>query len=155
MSIPFFDKKHFGQKRILWVKKNWTPSPRVSLSRFQGPVSCKLGHLKVKTRQSGPPHTSMNMNFTISEHYFVSQIYQSPKRTCIRFFGCQHWTAEFKGITQPVLFMIFFYDFVTPQKRNMSEGCRLFTLEMAVQSLGNRDFTFRWFQPNMNTGKNH
>ena len=32
------------------------------------------------------------------------------------FVGCQRWTPEFKGITQPVLFMIFFYDFVTPQK---------------------------------------
>ena len=35
---------------------------------------------------------------------------------------------------QPVLFMIFFLDFVTPQKRNMSERCWLFTLNMAVQS---------------------
>ena len=50
--------------------------------------------------------------------------------------------------------MIFFYDFVTPQKRNISEGCLLFTLKMAVRSLGNRDFTFRWFQPNVITGKN-
>ena len=50
------------------------------------------------------------------------------------FVGCQRWTAEFKGITQPVLFMIFFYDFITPQKRNMSEGCSLFTLKMTVQS---------------------
>ena len=45
------------------------------------------------------------------------------------FVGCQHWTAEFKGITQPVFLRIFFYDFVTPQKRKMSEGCSLFTLK--------------------------
>ena len=59
------------------------------------------------------------------------------------FVGCQRWTAEFKGITWPMLFMIFFSDFVTPKKRNMSEGCWVFTLKMAVQSLGNMDFTFR------------
>ena len=29
---------------------------------------------------------------------------------------CQHWIVEFKGIMQPVLFMIVFSDFVTPQK---------------------------------------
>ena len=33
-----------------------------------------------------------------------------------------------------MLFMIFFSDFVTPKKRNMSKGCWLFTLKMAVQS---------------------
>ena len=36
---------------------------------------------------------------------------------------CQRWIVEFKGIMNPLLFMIFFKDFVTPQKRNMSEGC--------------------------------
>ena len=51
--------------------------------------------------------------------------------------------------------MICFKDFVIPQKRNMSEGFWLFTLKMAVQSLRNRDSTFRGFQPNVNTGKNH
>ena len=51
--------------------------------------------------------------------------------------------------------MIFYLDFATPQKRNMSEGCWLFTLKMEVQSLANRDFTFRSFQPNGNTGKKH
>ena len=75
--------------------------------------------------------------------------------TQLGFVGSQHWTAEFKKITKPVLFMIFFKDFVTPQKRNMSEGYWLFPLKMAVQSLGNRDSTFRGFQPNVNTGKNH
>ena len=35
----------------------------------------------------------------------------------------------------------FIYDFVTPQKRDMSEGYWLFTLKMAVQSLGDRDST--------------
>ena len=63
---------------------------------------------------------------------------------------CQRWIIEFKGV---MLYMIFFFDFVTPQKHTMSEECWLFTLKMAVQSLGNRDFTFRWFQPNMNKGK--
>ena len=29
---------------------------------------------------------------------------------------CQRWIVEFKGIMRPVLFMIFFSDFVTPQK---------------------------------------
>ena len=43
------------------------------------------------------------------------------KRTSIRF--CQRWTVKFKGTMQPVLFMIFFSDFVTPKKRTMSEGC--------------------------------
>ena len=52
---------------------------------------------------------------------------------------CQRWIVEFKGITQPVLFMIFFSDFVNTQKRTLSEG-----------SLGNR-----WFQPNVNTCKKH
>ena len=60
-------------------------------------------------------------------------------------------------LTQPIwpsmTFIIFFLDFVPPQKRNMCEGCWLFTLKMAVQSLGNRNFTFRWFQPIVNTGK--
>ena len=56
---------------------------------------------------------------------------------------CQRWIVEFKGIMQPVLFMIFFLDFVTPQKRTMSNGCWLFTLKMTVQSIGNRDLTFR------------
>ena len=50
---------------------------------------------------------------------------------------------------QPVLFIIFFSDFVTPQKRTMPEGCCLFTLKMTVQNLGNRDFTVSWFQPNV------
>ena len=35
----------------------------------------------------------------------------------------------------------------------MSEGFWLFTLKMAVQSLRNRDSTFRGFQPNVSTGK--
>ena len=52
------------------------------------------------------------------------------------FVGCQRWTVEFKRITLSVLVMIFLYDFVTPKKSNMSEGCWLFTLKMAVQSLG-------------------
>ena len=56
---------------------------------------------------------------------------------------CQRWIVEFNGIMQPVLFMIFFSDFVSPQKRTMCEGCWLFPLKMTVQSLGNRDFTFR------------
>ena len=63
---------------------------------------------------------------------------------------CQRWIVEFKGITEPVLFMIFFSDFVTLQKRTMSKGCWLFTLKMTVQYLRNRDFTFRGFQPNKN-----
>ena len=33
--------------------------------------------------------------------------------TQLGFVGSQHWTAEFKKITKPVLFMIFFKDFVT------------------------------------------
>ena len=36
---------------------------------------------------------------------------------------CQCWKVEFKGITEPVLFMILFSDFVTPQKNTMSDGC--------------------------------
>ena len=35
----------------------------------------------------------------------------------------------------------------------MSKGCWLFTLKITVQSLGNRDFTFRCFLPNVNTDK--
>ena len=35
---------------------------------------------------------------------------------------CQRWRVEFKGIMQPVVFMIFFSYFVTPQKCTMSEG---------------------------------
>ena len=35
----------------------------------------------------------------------------------LRVYLCQRWIVEFKGIMQPVLFMIFFLDFVTPQKR--------------------------------------
>ena len=66
---------------------------------------------------------------------------------------CQCWKVEFKGITEPVLFMILFSDFVTPQKCTMSEGCWLSTLNIKVQSLGNRDLIFRWFQPNLNTCK--
>ena len=54
---------------------------------------------------------------------------------------------------QPVFFMIFFSDFVTPQKRIMSEDCWLFTLKMTVQYLGNSDSTFRRFQPNVDTDK--
>ena len=58
---------------------------------------------------------------------------KSQKGPVSGFAGCQCWTAEFKGITQPVLFMIFFYDFVTPQKRSTSEECWVFTLKVAVQ----------------------
>ena len=54
-----------------------------------------------------------------------------------------------------MIFIFFFLNFVTPQKRNMSERCWLFTLKMAVQSLSNRDFPFRRFQPNVNTSKKH
>ena len=38
---------------------------------------------------------------------------------------CQRWIVEFKGIMQPVLFLIFFTDFVTPEKCTISEGCWL------------------------------
>ena len=74
-----------------------------------------------------------------AEQYLMIESQDLPisfKEPVSGFVLCQCWTAEFKGITWPVLFMIFFYDFVTPKKRNMSEGCWLFTLEMAVQSLG-------------------
>ena len=54
---------------------------------------------------------------------------------------------------QLVLFVMFFSDFFTPQKCIMSEGCWSFTLKMAVQNLGNRDFAFRWFQPKVDTDK--
>ena len=37
----------------------------------------------------------------------------------LRVYLCQRWIVEFKGIMQPVLFMIFFSDFVTPQKRRL------------------------------------
>ena len=47
--------------------------------------------------------------------------------------------------------MIFFSDCVTPQKCTMSERCWLFTLEMTVQSLGNRNFTYRRFHPKVKT----
>ena len=42
---------------------------------------------------------------------------------------------------------------VIPRKSNMSEGCWLFTLKMAVQSSWHRDFTFWLFQTNLKTGK--
>ena len=71
----------------------------------------------------------------------VNTLWKGP--VSVGVYLCQRWIVEFKGIMQPVLFMIFFSDFVTPKKRTMSEGCWLSTLEMTVQSLGNRDLTFR------------
>ena len=38
---------------------------------------------------------------------------------------CQRWIVEYNGIMQPVLFLIFFTDFVTPEKCTISEGCWL------------------------------
>ena len=37
---------------------------------------------------------------------------------------CQRWIVKFKGIMQPVLFMIMIisFDFVTPQEGNMYEA---------------------------------
>ena len=35
-------------------------------------------------------------------------------RLCWEYIWILHWKVEFKGIMQPVLFMIFFLDFVTP-----------------------------------------
>ena len=56
------------------------------------------------------------------------------------FFSCRIMKIPEPGIAQLVLFMIFLQDFVSPKKRIMSEGCWLFTLEMTIQSLGNRVF---------------
>ena len=42
---------------------------------------------------------------------FTNNLYQ----VLLGVYLCQRWIVEFKGIMQPVLFMIFFLDFVTPQ----------------------------------------
>ena len=91
----------------------------------------------------------MIRNITLNRHPSRKDLYQ----VLLQVYLCQHWIVEFKGIMQPVFFMIFFSDFVTPQKCIMSEGCWSFTLKMAVQNLGNRDFAFRWFQPKVDTDK--
>ena len=95
-----------------------------------------------------PAHNNDQAPLPPSENSVLTRVQREiclkgPVSGCVGINLCQRWTVEFKGITQPVLSIISFYYFVTPQKRNMSEGCWLFTLKMAVQSSGNSDITFR------------
>ena len=55
--------------------------------------------------------------------FLLWEIVQNLYQILLEVYLCQRWIVEFKGIMQLVLFMIFFSDFVTPQKR--TEGCWL------------------------------
>ena len=47
-----------------------------------------------------------------SQVVFTNNLYQ----VLLGVYLCQRWIVEFKGIMQPVLFIIFFLHFVTPHK---------------------------------------
>ena len=56
----------------------WSLMVTLKLSR---PVRDQLGHLKVTTGMLWPLWTIMNMNLSVSEPYFVSQLSQPPNIT--------------------------------------------------------------------------
>ena len=87
------------------------------------------GVTKKTTKNVKEGGTKRSQRITITRGWLIKLL--SRKDLYQVFLGvylCQRWIVKFKGIMPLVLFMIFFLDFVTPKKRNRSEGCGLFTL---------------------------
>ena len=147
------DTKVVGNKQVeilIYVFQPWLffslkISSRISSEFYKFcTFACKLLpiHLNFCTFLVLPfHHSAFTLYFIFALSILKIQLTKILYQVLLGVYLCQRWTVELKGITQPVLFMIFFDDFVTPQ--NMSEGCWLFTSKMAVHSLGNRDYTSR------------